>query len=90
MSVLQLILQIAPVVLRIVSEAADAVEAIGGAGTGEAKKAAVLDTVDAAYDLQMATDPGAIPIDKLAFRKLASDLVETSLTLKQARDEREG
>lgn len=70
-----------PMLLTMINEATEAVELIGGPGTGEAKKAAVLDAVDAAYDLTSAARPGTIPLDKLAFRALASNLVETVLGL---------
>jgi hypothetical protein len=83
-------LRLMPLVLSLVSEAVDAVEAIGGPGTGEAKKAAVLDAVDAAFDLQAASAPDALPLDRVAFRALASQLVETALSLQRARAEREG
>lgn len=74
-----------PMLMTMINEATEAVEAIGGPGTGEAKKEAVLEAVEAAYDLAEMAHPGTLPIDKLSFSELAAGLIETVLRLQSAR-----
>lgn len=76
------ILALLPTLITMINETTEAVEAIGGAGTGEAKKQAVLEAVDAAYDATKVLDLNAIELDKLAFRQLASLLIDSVVGLK--------
>lgn len=75
-------LMLLPALLNMVHEASEAIEAIGGAGTGAAKKQALLEAACAAYDVAERVEPGGLGIDREAFGALSGELVETVLTLK--------
>lgn len=82
-------LQVLPQLLKAVSETMEAVEAIGGRGTGDAKKAALLEAVAAAFEVQQSLSSQPAPLDNLAVRKLSSELVETVHRLQKAHVEHE-
>lgn len=81
------VIQFAPVVLKLIGEVAEAVEALGGPKTGDVKKASLMEAVDAAFDVQEQVAPGALGLDKAQFNELAGRLLETALTLQKARAE---
>jgi hypothetical protein len=70
-----------PLILRTVKEATEAVEEIGGAGTGPQKKQAVMEAVDAAYDAASAIEDSVALLPKGVFMMLAGTLVETVVGL---------
>lgn len=78
------ILFIIPALMTLVKEAVEAVEVIGGRGTGAAKKAAVLEAVDAGIAAAGIISPafGAVPRDVLL--SLVDTMIESVLTLKKA------
>lgn len=81
------VIQFAPVVLKLIGEVVEAVEAIGGPKTGDVKKSSLMEAVDAAFDVQEHVAPGALGLEKASFLELADRLVDTALALQKARAE---
>jgi hypothetical protein len=76
-----------PLILRTVKEATEAVEEIGGAGTGPQKKQAVMEALDAAYNAAVAIEGAVALLPKGVFMMLAGTLVETVVGLQNVKRE---
>ena len=73
-----------PALIRLIQETTEAVEEIGGPGTGPAKRQAVLEAVEAAYRASESMHD-APPMTKDALMDMAGNLVDSVVALKNKR-----